>query len=248
MIVASHQPSFLPWVGYYHKMLVTDVFYYLPEVQFSRRDYVSRTLFGGSWMTVRCVKAPFEARISEIVVDKPGVSLFNIVKRIEAYVASRVCKYPERFRTICRLLYDFAKLEEVELVELNAALDLCVLEALHPQVDLSWSWCGGYRFRWDWSKEVDKVERIHRYYTRVGDKPGGRQLGVVGIPVYLAGRGAVGYLSRGTLPSELVVLVQKVGEGVKTGSILEVLGEEESPLDYIVKAFKLVDLREVQST
>jgi hypothetical protein len=35
-VVAIHQPNFVPWLGYFHKMLLADVFVLLDHVQFER--------------------------------------------------------------------------------------------------------------------------------------------------------------------------------------------------------------------
>ena len=56
-IVAIHQPNFLPWAGYFHKMSVVDVFVLLDDVQLSNgKTYSSRTRIlapaGPAWLTV----------------------------------------------------------------------------------------------------------------------------------------------------------------------------------------------------
>lgn len=43
MIVAAHQPLFLPWLGYFDRMMQADLFIVLDHVQFARRNYQNRT-------------------------------------------------------------------------------------------------------------------------------------------------------------------------------------------------------------
>ena len=43
MIVAIHQPHYLPWLGYLHRMAQVDLFILLDHVQFERRNYQNRT-------------------------------------------------------------------------------------------------------------------------------------------------------------------------------------------------------------
>ena len=55
--VAVHQPNYLPWLGYFHKMAAADVFVYLDDVQFPRgRSFAARnrirTPNGVAWLTV----------------------------------------------------------------------------------------------------------------------------------------------------------------------------------------------------
>jgi hypothetical protein len=55
--VAIHQPNFMPWLGYFHKMRLVDVFVLLDDVQVPQgKSYASRALIktntGESWITV----------------------------------------------------------------------------------------------------------------------------------------------------------------------------------------------------
>jgi hypothetical protein len=56
MKVAIHQPYYLPWAGYFHKMSVVDKFVILDDVQFTRGQHFNRTkiLVNGKpkWLTV----------------------------------------------------------------------------------------------------------------------------------------------------------------------------------------------------
>ena len=42
MIVAIHQPQYLPWLGYFDKMLKADVFCYLDTVQYKKNEWQNR--------------------------------------------------------------------------------------------------------------------------------------------------------------------------------------------------------------
>jgi len=56
MIVAIHQPNFLPWLGYFHKMACADRFVFLDGVPFAKGSYTNRvkikTAAGEQWLTV----------------------------------------------------------------------------------------------------------------------------------------------------------------------------------------------------
>lgn len=56
MIVSIHQPAYLPWLGYYHRIAVSDVHIVLDHVQFEKNSFVNRnrirTAQGSCWMTV----------------------------------------------------------------------------------------------------------------------------------------------------------------------------------------------------
>jgi hypothetical protein len=56
MIVAVHQPQYLPWIGYFHKIDKADVFVLLDNVQFKKNEWQNRnkikTAQGWQWLTV----------------------------------------------------------------------------------------------------------------------------------------------------------------------------------------------------
>lgn len=56
MLVAIHQPNYLPWLGYFHKIARADVFVFLDDVQFSKGSYTNRvqilTSSGARWLSV----------------------------------------------------------------------------------------------------------------------------------------------------------------------------------------------------
>ena len=75
MIVAIHQPNFVPWLGYFDRMLRSDLFVLLDHVQFERRNYQNRALIRledeGRWLTVPVVQLSQKERIIEKRIDNP---------------------------------------------------------------------------------------------------------------------------------------------------------------------------------
>lgn len=73
MIVAIHQPHYIPWLGYLHRMQQADLFVILDHVQFERRNYQNRAsiLLEGEpkWLTVPVVQVSQKERILEKRVD-----------------------------------------------------------------------------------------------------------------------------------------------------------------------------------
>jgi hypothetical protein len=59
MILAAHQPQFLPWLGYFDKMARADAFVLLDDVQFKKNEWQNRNKIwsreGGHWLTVPVV-------------------------------------------------------------------------------------------------------------------------------------------------------------------------------------------------
>lgn len=56
LIVGVHQPNYLPWLGYFYKMAMSNVFIFLDDVEFPKGSYVNRNKLAvngvGKWLTV----------------------------------------------------------------------------------------------------------------------------------------------------------------------------------------------------
>jgi hypothetical protein len=56
MIVAIHQPQFMPWLGYFDKIVRSNIFVFLDNVQFKKNEFQNRnkikTAQGWMWLTV----------------------------------------------------------------------------------------------------------------------------------------------------------------------------------------------------
>ncbi len=56
MILTAHQPAYMPWLGYFDKLIKSDKFVFLDSVQFEKNSYTNRnrikTPQGDMWLTV----------------------------------------------------------------------------------------------------------------------------------------------------------------------------------------------------
>lgn len=72
MIVAVHQPQYLPWLGYFGKMIRADAFCYLNDVQYKKNEWQNRnrikTAQGWQWLTVP-VRFHFPEKINEVAIN-----------------------------------------------------------------------------------------------------------------------------------------------------------------------------------
>jgi hypothetical protein len=73
MRVAIHQPHFLPWLGYLHRMSSVDLFVVLDHVQFERRNYQNRSFIRidneARWLTVPVIQRSQKELIVEKEID-----------------------------------------------------------------------------------------------------------------------------------------------------------------------------------
>ena len=72
MIVAVHQPQYLPWIGYFDKIDRADIFVLLDNVQFKKNEWQNRnkikTTTGWQWITVP-VTYRFPQLINEVEIN-----------------------------------------------------------------------------------------------------------------------------------------------------------------------------------
>src|SRR5258708_7422284 len=72
MIVAIHQPNYIPWLGYFDKIRRSDVFVFLDHVQFVRNDFQNRnrikTSSGARWLSLPCVHTGQRQRIIDVAL------------------------------------------------------------------------------------------------------------------------------------------------------------------------------------
>jgi WbqC-like protein family len=69
MIVAAHQPSYLPWLGYLDKMAKADVFVVMDDLQYEAQNFQNRNRIkrndGAGWLTVPLEQGPQSERICD---------------------------------------------------------------------------------------------------------------------------------------------------------------------------------------
>jgi hypothetical protein len=135
MLVAIHQPNFMPWLGYFDRMIRADLFVLLDHVQFERRNYQNRCMIrledGTKWLTVPVVQLSQKETILGKRIDNPtdlsgarwwGPNHFQTLRY--AYRKSKhFDRYAPRLREILFARWD-------NLVDLNIATLEFVREAL----------------------------------------------------------------------------------------------------------------------
>lgn len=70
LIVAVHQPNYIPWIGYFYKIMKSDIFVLYDDVQYTKNSYINRnkikTPQGDCWLTLPVfIKGNFGCNINE---------------------------------------------------------------------------------------------------------------------------------------------------------------------------------------
>lgn len=118
-VIAIHQPNFLPWLGFFHKVAKADCFVFLDDVEFSKGSVTNRVriILGGNphWLTIPILDAKNSSRISELKVAPTDWRSKHLRVLREAY-----SKAPY-FGEIFPILEDVYGLAEDNLARLNVA-------------------------------------------------------------------------------------------------------------------------------
>lgn len=118
MIVSIHQPNYLPWLGYFYKIAMSDIFIFLDDVQFTKGDYINRVKIYSpqkeeQWLTIP-VNVSLETSISDININQKWKN--KHLKTINQ-IYSKSKYFKETFEDIGKIY-----LEEYQtLAELNIA-------------------------------------------------------------------------------------------------------------------------------
>jgi len=74
MVLSVHQPQYLPWLGFFDKIVKSDCFVFLDTVQYKAREFQNRnkirTPQGWQWLTVPVLsKGKSRQKICEVMID-----------------------------------------------------------------------------------------------------------------------------------------------------------------------------------
>ncbi len=85
MIVSIHQPQYMPYIGFFHKLMLSDIHVFLDDAQYNKNAFINRnrikTANGNLWLTVP-VHASIKNTIKEVVIDNKSNWKNNHLKSI----------------------------------------------------------------------------------------------------------------------------------------------------------------------
>jgi hypothetical protein len=118
-IVVIHQPDFLPYLGFFHRLLYADLYVVLDNVQFvndrswHKRDKI-KSLKGEKWITVSVKRPKINTRIYEVLIDTKTdwrKTHLNLIK--ENY------KKAEFFNEIFPYIEELYSFQDEKLIDFN---------------------------------------------------------------------------------------------------------------------------------
>ena len=207
--VSSHQPSFLPYVGFWNKLASTDLFIVMAGVQYTDRNYQNRVKLNGSWLTLpvqRNHRVPlYQVHLADTL------DLLSAAKRIEQTLCCKRYRYGHRLEEV---LWYLRTSTGDSLVSVTVPLQIIIASMLGItcRVELDFK---------EPDHQLDKTERLVKQVRRWAVDP-----------IYYAGAGAVEhYIDRAKLPFRL--MAQRVREDACNETILQVIAGEPDPADYV---------------
>ena len=173
MIVAIHQPQYLPWLGYFDKIDQADVFCFLDDVQYKKNEYQNRnrikTPQGWQWLTVP-VHYRFPWKIDEVTIEN-GVKWGR--KHFQA-ICTNYGKAPF-FKRYAGIFEEMLERQWTSLADLNIEFVQRLCEAL----------------------EMEDVRTVRSSEMVLTQEPTQRLIDIcrrLGGDTYLAGAGGAGYM------------------------------------------------------
>ncbi len=119
MILSAHQPAYLPWLGYFDKLLRSDVFVFLDTVQYEKNSFTNRnkvkTPNGAVWLTVPVkAKGHLSSSLKQLSIDNTQKWRQNHLKTI--YL---------NYKKAPRFEECYPRLESLYAKEFESLTDLC---------------------------------------------------------------------------------------------------------------------------
>ena len=146
MIVSIHQPNFIPWAGYFHKIIHSDCFVMLDNVEFTKGGFTNRNRIKFSngkpgWLTIPIkISKGSTQKINEIEVDT-GSNWQE--KHLRTFIANYTkakyfSNYYEKIRNIYSSKYTTVKDLNVRLLEfVIKELDIKTAIVIASDIDMA---------------------------------------------------------------------------------------------------------------
>ena len=128
MIVSVHQPQYIPWIGYFDKIDKSDIFVFLDDVQYKKREWQNRnrikTPDGLQWLTVP-VKHNDNDPINRVLIQNESSYINDHILGIE--LNYKKAKYFNEYKNI---IFDAVLKKHEKLSDLNISLIEVIIRIL----------------------------------------------------------------------------------------------------------------------
>ena len=130
MIISIHQPNYIPWIGYFHKIAHSDVFVVFDDIQFPRgKDFIFRnkikTENGAKWLSI-----PIKNRSEFVSIKNAEVN--NDIEWNKKHINSIYSNYhkTEFFENYFKKIESIIDKKWKLLIDLNLEINKTILDLL----------------------------------------------------------------------------------------------------------------------
>lgn len=205
--VSSHQSVFIPWIGFWNKLIIADLFVFAGGTDFSIRDYEHRVKLHGAWLTLPIDKTTSRGKIKEVRL----LDMSDVCDRLRKELCVKRYKYHHRIEPVIETISTYSG---KYLHDMNVAL----LKQVAKILGVSTRLCIDDNIPLEKTKSLRLSARLSRHAKEFE---------------YLSGPGGKNYL---TDEFPFSISYQTVKEGVCTDTILQLIANHESPIDHIMQA------------
>ncbi|MGY8814407.1 MAG: WbqC family protein [Gammaproteobacteria bacterium] len=136
--VVIHQPDYLSYIGFYHRLIHADLFVVLDNACFSKGGWTNRdkikTKFGIKWLSLSIEKISLNTPINQIYLSKNSYWRVNNLNLIQD--AYRDAKY---FDEIFIYIEDLYSAKEEKLIDFNMKSIYLIMKLLDMQVPIQYA-------------------------------------------------------------------------------------------------------------
>lgn len=215
--VAVHQPNFLPWIGFWHKVASADCLVLYAGVQFDKSDYTHRARLGASWLTVPVQKQPLHTAIKDIrIADVAAVH--RIGATLRQVCMSKRNPNKHRLGSLVTLLESWP-MDKTFLVDLTIASLMVIRDTL------------GIRTQFSYDGEDRGLGRTVANLDQAIQNAVPR-----GPRVYLSGAAAFDYMGFDSLSSVVEIRRQQLYGNPNPDTVVQLIASHDNPLEAILAA------------
>ena len=136
--IAIHQPNYIPWIGYFFKIFMSDAFVFHDDVQFSSKSFTKRSLFrkefhnqDTQWLGIS-VLSNKQKKISEIKIDHENIKIKKHLQKFE-YMYHSTPYFDYYFPTISKILSKVKEYEKLADYNINTIKELSNLLEINSE-------------------------------------------------------------------------------------------------------------------
>jgi len=221
--IVVQQPQFLPWIGFWNKMLVADIYVMYAGVQFTRLDHENRVTIGKDvWLTIPVLhQNKLDVLFKDMRVGGDQKKLEKVVKTIQYQFMNKKCPYGGKLEDLCSLISKVRVGDPLLDILVSSTLELMKVMGIKREFQVDTMYRSG--------SKIEKLNETILLYS------GRRKVD------YFAGNAGLDYMGYHDLPAVDKTMYQVHSKGMNPHSILQLIATVDDPIPLIEKSCSWID-------